>query len=81
MDVPRTASDRGSEELYAAVVVTRGEAFEVIERVGVAGPARFPYIPGLLSFREAPAFIRGRFRERRAVSAPVMTPPFGQSKL
>jgi deoxyribonuclease V len=49
--------DRGSDELYAAVVVTRGETFEVVERVGVAGPARFPYIPGLLSFREAPALI------------------------
>jgi deoxyribonuclease V len=49
--------DRGSEELYAALVVVGGESFEVIERVGVAGPAKFPYVPGLLSFREAPALI------------------------
>src|SRR5690348_17263194 len=49
--------DRGGDDLYAAVVVTRGESFHVVERVGVAGPAAFPYIPGLLSFREAPALI------------------------
>ena len=40
--------------LYAAVVVADARTFEVIERVGVVAEARFPYIPGLLSFREAP---------------------------
>jgi deoxyribonuclease V len=50
--------DRGGEELYAAVVVVRAGTFELVERVGVAGPAAFPYVPGLLSFREAPALIR-----------------------
>src|SRR5690606_26535667 len=49
--------NRGGEELYAAIVVVRAGTFEVIERVGVAGPARFPYVPGLLSFREAPALL------------------------
>ncbi|MBX6313755.1 MAG: endonuclease V, partial [Isosphaeraceae bacterium] len=49
--------DRGGETLYAAVVVVRAGTFELVERVGVAGPARFPYIPGLLSFREAPVLI------------------------
>lgn len=43
-----------SEWLYAAVVVVRAETFELVERVGVVGKAEFPYIPGLLSFREAP---------------------------
>ena len=49
--------DRGSEVLYAAVVVVAAETFEVIERVGLESPARFPYVPGLLSFREAPALL------------------------
>ncbi|HMB03962.1 MAG TPA: deoxyribonuclease V [Isosphaeraceae bacterium] len=43
-----------SEWLYAAVVVVQAETFGVVERVGVVGEARFPYVPGLLSFREAP---------------------------
>jgi deoxyribonuclease V len=49
--------DRGGEELYAAVVVVEVPGFALIERVGVAGPAQFPYIPGLLSFREAPSVL------------------------
>ena len=49
--------DKGDEELYAAVVVVRAGTFELVERVGVAGPAAFPYVPGLLSFREAPALL------------------------
>jgi len=49
--------DRGSEVLFAAVVVIQGENFEVVEKVGLTSPARFPYVPGLLSFREAPALL------------------------
>ena len=52
--------------LYAAIVVLRVETWEVIERSGIIAEARFPYVPGLLSFREAPpvieAFIKLRFR-------------------
>lgn len=40
--------------LYAAVVVVDARTLEVIEQAGVTAEARFPYIPGLLSFREAP---------------------------
>ncbi len=49
--------DRGGEVLYAAVVVVEAESFELVEKVGLASPARFPYVPGLLSFREAPALL------------------------
>lgn len=46
-----------SDWLYAAVIVVRAGTFEVIERVGVVGKATFPYVPGLLSFREAPVVL------------------------
>ena len=49
--------DRGSDVLFAAVVVVVADTFEVIEKVGLKAPARFPYVPGLLSFREAPALL------------------------
>ncbi len=43
--------------LYAAVVVMKADTFELIERVGVVREATFPYVPGLLTFREAPAVL------------------------
>ena len=49
--------DRGGDLLFAAVVVVEADTFAVIERVGLSSPARFPYVPGLLSFREAPALL------------------------
>jgi deoxyribonuclease V len=42
---------------YAAVVVLRFPELEVIETRFAALPVTFPYVPGLLSFREAPAMI------------------------
>ncbi|MBV8268736.1 MAG: endonuclease V [Planctomycetaceae bacterium] len=60
-----------SEWLYAAVVVLRARTLELIERVGVAGAARFPYVPGLLSFREAPPVLEA-FRRLQTVPDVVM---------
>jgi deoxyribonuclease V len=43
--------------LYAAVVVLRVETWKVIDQSAIVAEARFPYVPGLLSFREAPPVI------------------------
>ena len=49
--------DRGGPILFAAVVVLDPATFEVIESVGVQSRARFPYVPGYLSFREVPPLL------------------------
>jgi deoxyribonuclease V len=41
-------------KMSGAVVVMSLPELSVIESAGVSGPVPFPYIPGLLSFREAP---------------------------
>ncbi len=47
--------DKRSPWLFAAIVVLRLPGFQRVETVGVRAEAKFPYIPGLLSFRESPA--------------------------
>ncbi|MFQ5893328.1 MAG: endonuclease V, partial [Nitrospinota bacterium] len=44
----------GGGQARAAVVVCRWPGMDVIEERVVEKPVRFPYVPGLLSFREAP---------------------------
>ena len=46
-----------SEVIYAAIVVLRLDTLETIATSGVVTTAKFPYVPGLLSFREMPALI------------------------
>jgi deoxyribonuclease V len=46
-----------SETVYAGIVVLRLPALETVEEVGVVSRAKFPYIPGLLSFCEAPSVL------------------------
>jgi deoxyribonuclease V len=46
-----------SETVYAGIVMLRLPSLEVIEEAGVVSTARFPYISGLLSFREAPSVL------------------------
>src|SRR5437660_8082420 len=43
--------------VYAGVVVLRLPLLEVIEEVGVVSETEFPYVPGLLSFRETPSVL------------------------
>lgn len=40
--------------LYAGIVVLRLPRLEVVEEVCVVRQTKFPYVPGLLSFRESP---------------------------
>jgi len=46
-----------SDVLYAAIVVLSFPALETIDEVGVVATSTFPYVPGLLSFREAPPLL------------------------
>ncbi|OLE76647.1 MAG: endonuclease V, partial [Bacteroidetes bacterium 13_1_20CM_4_60_6] len=43
--------------VYAGIVVLRLPTLEVVEEVGVVSETRFPYVPGLLSFRESPSVL------------------------
>ena len=45
------------ETIYAGIVVLSLPDLEVVEQVGVVTSTKFPYVPGLLSFREAPAVL------------------------
>ena len=51
------AYSRRTHRVYAAVVVVALPSLETVESVGVARAATFPYIPGLLSFREVPPLL------------------------
>ncbi len=51
--------NKHSDRFFAGVVVfTLDKQWEKIEESSATGKARFPYIPGLLSFREAPILLR-----------------------
>lgn len=57
--------DRESPLLWAAVVVLDAATGAVLERAGVCGRARFPYVPGYLSFRELPPLLEAFARLSR----------------
>lgn len=48
----------GSDTVYAGIVVLSFPNLEIVEECGVQTVATFPYVPGLLSFREAPAILQ-----------------------
>jgi deoxyribonuclease V len=49
---------RFAPTVYAGVVVLDYATLAVVERRGVISSTDFPYIPGLLSYREAPALLQ-----------------------
>jgi deoxyribonuclease V len=61
--------DQGSTKFYAGVVVLRTDDLSIVERRGAALDSPFPYIPGLLSFREAPALLEAFARVQSAPGA------------
>ncbi|MBI5115134.1 deoxyribonuclease V [Candidatus Poribacteria bacterium] len=58
--------DKHSDKLYASLVVLSFPALDVLEEVIVEEKAAFPYIPGLLSFRETPIVVKAYERLRTA---------------
>jgi deoxyribonuclease V len=50
--------NRGSNIVYAGVIVFRTADGGIVEKQGAVYETHFPYIPGFLSFREAPALLR-----------------------
>lgn len=46
-----------SETVYAGIVVFSLPDLRIIESTGVRSVTKFPYVPGLLSFREAPSLL------------------------
>src|SRR5438067_3909058 len=51
------SSDRGSDVVYAGIVLLNLPLLKVTERAGLRAEASFPYVPGLLSFREVPPLL------------------------
>jgi len=47
----------GKKRILAAAVLCNAKTLEILDSATVNRPLMFPYVPGLLSFREAPAVI------------------------
>jgi deoxyribonuclease V len=65
------AYDVAKPFLYAAVVVLRAKDLTPVETVTVTRAVNFPYVPGLLSFREVPPLLDA-FAELRHTPGAIM---------
>jgi deoxyribonuclease V len=70
--------NRFSKVLYAGVVVLRLEDLAIIEEQGIVAEVSFPYVPGLLSFRETPVLLEA-FARVQAEPDVVMVDGHGYS--
>jgi deoxyribonuclease V len=52
----------GKQKIYAAAVVLDYHSLEKVDQASAERPLTFPYIPGLLSFRETPACLEALAR-------------------
>ncbi|HHT9125747.1 MAG TPA: deoxyribonuclease V [Candidatus Brocadiia bacterium] len=52
------AYDKKSDKVFAGVVILNLENMQRVEQATAVGRVRFPYIPGLLSFRESPILLK-----------------------
>jgi deoxyribonuclease V len=50
--------ERFGTELFAGVIVLSYPDMKILDRATIAVPVSFPYVPGLLSFREIPGLLR-----------------------
>lgn len=50
--------DRGSDIFYSGIILLTFPGMERVEEVSAQGRVTFPYIPGLLSFREGPVVLK-----------------------
>lgn len=57
--------ERATDRCHAAVVVYDRITGEIIEESAWSAPSTFPYVPGLLSFREVPPLLEALGRLRR----------------
>jgi deoxyribonuclease V len=60
---------RGSDLFHAAVVVLRASDCQIVEVQRAQARSPFPYVPGLLSFREAPILLQAFARVESKVDA------------
>jgi len=57
---------RGDDRFFAAIVILEWPSLRTVEEATHAEKVTFPYVPGLLSFREGPPLIRAFEKLKRA---------------
>jgi deoxyribonuclease V len=58
--------DRRTDTVFGGVVLIDTASWETVEERGVVAPSPFPYVPGLLSFRELPVLLAAFGRLERS---------------